>query len=82
MIGQKTLKLPVIRASLVKLGAEMGRRQRSGELVVFRAVKLTTYWTGVPSKLDGYASDWHSSERRWIPVSELEADQIELERVV
>lgn len=79
--GQK-LRLPVIRASLVKLGSEMVRRQSSGEAVLFRAVKLTTYWTGVPSKLDGYSSDWHSSERHWIPVEDLEEGQTELERLV
>lgn len=82
MIGQQRLKPPVIRASLVKLGTEMVRRQNSGEAVVFRAVKLTTYWTGVPSKLDGYASDWHSTERHWVPVDELEENQTEIERLV
>lgn len=82
MSGQQKLKLPVIRASLVKLGSEMIRRQSTGEPVLFRAVKLTTYWTGVPSKLDGYASDWHSSERHWVPVNELEDGQVELERLV
>jgi len=79
---QQKLKTPVIRASLVRLGSEMVRRQSSGEAVLFRAVKLTTHWTGVPSKLDGYASDWHSSERHWVPVDELEDGQTELERIV
>ena len=82
MSEQQKLKTPVIRASLVRLGSEMLRRQSSGEAVLFRAVKLTTHWTGVPSKLDGYASDWHSSERHWIPVEDLEAEQVELERVI
>lgn len=82
MSDQQKLKLPVIRASLVRLGSEMIRRQSTGEPVLFRAVKLTTYWTNVPSKLDGYASDWHSSERHWIPVADLEEGQTELERVV
>lgn len=76
------LRRPLIPARIVRLGAEMTRKQAVGSPVVFRAVKVETEWRGVYSRLDGYESTWHSIRREWVPVANLQPGQLELKRGV
>lgn len=81
-IQKSGLRAPLVPAWLVSLGSERGRRQISGETQIFRSVSVKTEFTDVYSKLDGYASNWYSEERRWIPVESLEPAQLEIRKVV
>lgn len=73
---------PRTPARLVRLGSERFRTQRSGAIVLFRAVSVRTEFTYVPSRLDGYSSTWFSTARRWVPVEALSEGQLELTKRV
>ena len=86
-ISNPTLRSPGIRkplwpARFTALGSVRSRAQADGSSVLFVAIELKTVFTGVPSKLDGYSSDWYTTERRWIALDSIEPGQLQLVKVV
>lgn len=67
---------PLLPAFLAPLGKELSRRQADGSTVLFRAVQLKTVFEDVYSQLDGFASDWETYKRLWLPVAGLEDGQL------
>ena len=62
------LKKPGLPAFLFKVGDKRTKKQANGETVEFKVTKLKTLYKNVPSKLDGYPSDWWTLEKVWAPV--------------
>lgn len=86
-ISNPTLRSPGIRkplwpARFSPLGAIRRRIQGDGTRRLFVAIELKTIYTGVPSKLDGYSSDWYTTERLWVPWDSIEPGQLQLVKVV
>ncbi len=76
------LKKPLWPAGLCLLGSTRSRVQSDGTEVLFVSVELRTIFTGVSSRLDGYSSDWYTSERCWVPWDSLEPGELHLVKVV
>lgn len=76
------LKRPIWPARFSTLGSTRSRKQADGVTVLFVAVNSKVVYTGVPSILDGYSSDWYTVERRWVPFDSLEPGQLEITKVV
>lgn len=76
------LRKPLWPARFTALGSIRSRAQADGSSVLFVAIELKTVFTGIPSKLDGYSSDWYATERRWVPLDSIEPGQLQLVKVV
>lgn len=86
-VSNLTLRKPQLRkplwpARFVALGSIRSRAQADGSSVPFVAIELKTIYTGVPSKLDGYSSDWYTTERIWVPGDSIEPGQLQIVKVV
>lgn len=79
---RNVLKSPLLPAIFAPLGAERSRRQRDGVEILFRSVRIRVEWRDVPSKLDGYSSNWYSHNRQWVPVDALIEGQNEMDQRV
>lgn len=76
------LRKPRWPARFVVLGSIRSRAQVDGSSVLFVAVEFKTVFTDVPSKLDGYSSDWFATDRRWVPLDSVEPGQLKIVKVV
>lgn len=76
------LRKPLLPARFAALGSVRNRIQSDGSSVPFVAIELKTIFTDVPSKLDGYSSDWYTTERRWVPRDSIEPGQLKIVKVV
>lgn len=70
-----SFRKPLLPAFLAPLGREVNRRQADGSIVRFRSIQLKTIFEDVYSQLDGFASDWETYKRLWLPVDGLEDGQ-------
>lgn len=76
------IRKPLWPARFFPLGAISRRTQEDGTWGLFVAIELKTIYTGVPSKLDGYSSDWYTTERLWVPRDSIEPGQLQIVKVV